>query len=61
MNSICHLSLQGHVIKAFFDFMVWSPSTYGTPHTKFGGHRHCGGGDVTSLIFLVISQDHVME
>ena len=24
MNSICHLSLQGHVIKAFYDFMVWS-------------------------------------
>ena len=26
--------------------------------TKFGGHRHCGIGDIMVLVCQVISQDH---
>ena len=28
---------------------------------KFGGHRHCGIGDITILVCHVISQDHVIK
>ena len=30
-------------------------------HTKFGGHRHCGSGNMLILICQVISQDLVMK
>ena len=30
-------------------------------HTKFGGHRHCGSGDMMILICQVISQDLVIK
>lgn len=29
--------------------------------TRFGGHEHCGSGDVMFLIFHMISQDHVPQ
>ena len=29
--------------------------------TKFGGHRHCGMGDMMSLIYHTISQNHVNQ
>ena len=28
---------------------------------KFGGHRHCGSGDIKFLVCHVISQDHVTK
>ena len=42
---------QDHVIKGSFDFMGGPP--YGKSHypAKFGGHRHCGNGDI---VFLVV-------
>ena len=29
--------------------------------TMFGGHRHCGNGDITALLFQLISQNHLMK
>ena len=28
---------------------------------KFGHHRHCGGGDVMTLVYPVIFQDHLAK
>ena len=28
---------------------------------KFGGHRHCGSGDIMVLVCQVISQDHMIK
>ena len=28
---------------------------------KFGGHRHCGSGDIMVLVCHVISQHHVIK
>ena len=30
-------------------------------HAKFGGHRHCGSGDIMVLVCQVISQDHMIK
>ena len=49
-----HVTLQDHVIKALYDFMVSALS-------KFGGHRHCGTGNVTALVCHLISQDHQIK
>ena len=50
MFLVCHVILRDHVIKKFF---LW----LGAPHTshqlaKFGGHRHCGSGNM----FLVVEE-----
>ena len=49
-----HVTLQDHVIRALYDFMVSDLS-------KFGGHRHCGTGNVTALVCHFISQDHQIK
>ena len=77
MALIYHVILQDYVIKGSFDFMDRSPSrqvtilqclvshhlSHPASHhpTKFGGHRHCDGGDIIILVCHVISQDHVMK
>ena len=43
------------MIKALYDFMVYHHPT------KFGGHIHCGGVDITVLVCQVISEDHMMK
>ena len=45
MISVCHVTLQGHVIRALCDFMVSEPFKISHHPTKFHGHRHCGSGD----------------
>ena len=40
---VCQVTFQDHVIKAFYDFIVRSPS-------KFGGHRHYASGNIMFLL-----------
>ena len=55
----CHMILQGHVTKGPSNFMGGSLSRY-CP-AKFGGHRHCGIGDIMVLVFHVILEDHIIK
>ena len=55
MFFVCHLVKQEHTIKG-----SGTPQGKSRP-TKFGGHRHCGIGDIVLLFCHVISQDHVFK
>ena len=39
---ICHVALQDHVMKRFYDFIQNFMTL-----SKFGSHSHCGSGDLT--------------
>ena len=58
MVLVCHVTLQDHVIKALYDFMI-KIKIYHHPN-KLGGHRHCGTGDIMVLVCHVILDQKVM-
>ena len=45
---MCHVTLQDHVIKEFYDFMEGTSSSC-SPPAAFGGHSHYGSGDIFNL------------
>ena len=47
----CHMRLRDHVIRGSCEFMDSNLVSYGP--ARFGGHRHCGSGD----IFLVAEEE----
>ena len=51
------MTLQDYMIKGSFDFMEGSFSLH-VPSAKFGGHSHCGSGDMY-LIYHMTLHDHV--
>ena len=44
MILVCHVVLQGHVIKMSCDFIDTSPTKVTYHAAKFGSHRHFGCG-----------------
>ena len=48
------------MIKTFYDFMV-IPLMVSHHRTKFGGHRHCGKGDIMVLVCQEILQNHIIK
>ena len=58
--SVCRMTLQDHINKALYDFMVWPLKTSHHP-TKFGSHRFCGNGDIMILVCHSIWQDQVIK
>ena len=55
MVFVSHMTLQDH---ALFDF---TPLKINHHPTMFGGHRHCGNGDIMLLVCRVISQDSMIK
>ena len=48
-----HVTLQDHMIKELFEFMIWRPSKY--------DHRHRGSGGIMVLVCQGISQDDLIK
>ena len=59
MFLVCHLILQGHVIKKLF--YGWEPLMVSHDPAKIGGYRQYGSKDMMVLVFRVISQDYVTK
>ena len=51
MDLACHMRLRDHVIRGSCEFMDSNLVSYGP--ARFGGHRHCGSGDM----FLVAEEE----
>ena len=63
MVFICHVTLQDHVIKALYDFMVRSSSRLVDilPGVVAIGTVVKEIGDITILVYHVILQDHIIK
>ena len=53
MFLVCHVISQDHVMEESFVYIIRSPSI---KSTMYGGHRHCGSGDLMVLVCHVILQ-----
>ena len=60
MPFVCHVTLQGHMIRASYIFIVRSLSRYHHAST-FEGHRRGDSEDIIVLVCHVISQDHMIK
>ena len=49
------------MIKGSCDFMGMYPMKASYHSAKFGGHQHCGSGDIVVLVCHVILQDHMIN
>ena len=59
MDLVCHVILQGHVIKGSCDFIGRNPLSHHP--AKFGCNRHSGSRDIQVFVYHVTLQDHVVK
>ena len=58
---VWHVISQNHLTKRHSNNIVQSPLKVSHHSAKFGGHCHCGSGNIMVLVCHVISQNHVAK